>query len=215
MNVRDQINRFGYQKTISDILQRIAYRIIKGELFYYFELPSDAIHKIAFNTAALPYSFGFLGIDQLLTLRIPEDMEVDHAFLEQAFAKGNKCFGVIDGDILAHFSWYATSPTHVVGNLKFQFPRDKVYMFNAFTSNRYRGKKLYPLAVTQAVKSYIDKGFIGALTIINANNYSSISAVEQIGFSPIGKLYVSSAGRSYVYASNGCTSNGVSLVRFL
>lgn len=215
MNIRDQINRYGYRKTAYDILLKVAYRTIKGQIFSCFKLPADEINKSTLTTPALPYSFGFLELDQLLPLIKPEEMTMTHEFAKNGFTKGDRCFGVVDGDNLAHYSWYSISPTHVLDDLQFQFPTDKVYMFNAFTSQRYRGKKLYPLAVTQAVKSYINQGYKGALTIIAANNYSSISAVEQIGFSAIGKFYVSSFGGSYVYPSSGCMNNGVSLVKSL
>lgn len=215
MNIGDQINRYGYRKTAFDIILKIAYRAIKGQIFNVYALPPDDFNTSALNLGALPYSFGFLELEQLLPLIRPEEMTMDHKFAEKGYAKGDRCFGVIDGDNLAHYSWYSATPTIVLDDLKFHFSKDKVYMFNAYTSHKYRGKKLYPLAVTQAVKNYINHGFVGALTIIAANNFSSISAVEQIGFSAIGRFYVSSVGGSYVYPSSGCTNNGVRLVKSL
>jgi len=215
MNIRDQINRYGYRKTAFDIILKIGYRAVKGQIFNVYALPTDGFTTNTFIADSIPYSFGFMELEQLLPLIRPEEMTMNHEFAKKGYAKGDKCFGVIDGENLAHYSWYATSPTVVLDELKFHFMKNKVYMFNAYTSRKYRGKKLYPLAVTQAVKSYISKGFDGALTIIAANNYSSISAIKQIGFSAIGRFYVSSVGGSYVYPSSGCTNNGVSLVRSL
>jgi hypothetical protein len=213
MNIRGRLSRFGFRKTLFDIMLRILYRSVKGQIFYCMAWSSAELTKNSLNSYTLSYPFGFMELDQLLPLIKPEEMTMTHEFARQAFAKGDKCFVVMDKGNLAHYSWYASSPTNVVGSLQFIFPKDKVYMFNAFTNHQYRGEKLYPQAVRQAVKSYVNQGYNGALTLIAANNFSSISAVRQIGFSTIGKFYISSAGRSCVYSSKRCMNNGIILKR--
>lgn len=215
MNIKSHLIRYGFRKTIYDIFLRVNYKITKGQFFYCFELPSDHFYKKNLNINESPYLFGFMELDQLLDVINTEEMTMTPYFAEQAYSKGNRCFGVIDNNFLAHYSWYATSPTHVVDNLIFHFPSNNVYMFNAFTSPRYRGQRLYPMAVTRAIMSYFEHGITSALTIIAANNFSSISAVEQIGFSTLGKFYTGLAGGSHVYASKECTKRGVKLTQCL
>lgn len=213
MNVKEQIKIHGYQKAAQDIFIRLLGRTIGGYIFCCLTLPTDVKTAPVFSSNSHKYSFGFIEPEQLVKLIKPDEMTMTHAFADQAYAKGDRCFCIMDDAKLIHYSWYSTSPTHLTHGLEFHFPNDKVYMYNAFTDIAYRGQKLYPAAVSQAVKFYIDHGCSGAVTIIAENNYSSISAVEHIGFHKIGKFYVIYLGKHYVYPSTGCRNHGVSLVR--
>lgn len=215
MNIKVQIKRYGYLKTAYDLLLRFMERTMGGYVFCCLLLPPDRITAPVVSDDIMRYSIGFLEPDQLLKLIRPEEMTMTHSFAEHAYAKGDRCFCIVDGTELVHYSWYSTSPTDVLDGLELRFPGRKVYMYNAFTNIGYRGKKLYPMAVSRAVQSYLGRDCIGAVTMVAANNYSSLVALEQIGFSTIGKFYVVSLGRYYVLSSTGCLRHGVSLVNRL
>jgi hypothetical protein len=213
MNIKAQIKRYGCLKTTCDIFIRLLEKTIGGYVFCCLALPADIINSRVISVDSFRYTVGFLELDQLLRLIKPEEMTMTYSFAELAYAKGDRCFGIIDGENLVHYNWCATSPTNVVGNLQVQFPENMVYAYNLFTDPRYRGRNLQPFATTLALKNYVSLGYVGSITIVSINNFSSLAAVRKTGFSIIGHFFVISSGKSYCYHSKGCMHNGVKLVR--
>jgi hypothetical protein len=65
-------------------------------------------------------------------MRDPE-LEFAERFVQEAFAKGDKCYGVTQNGGLSAYSWCSTTPTRFLPGLKLYFNRDYVYMYRAYT----------------------------------------------------------------------------------
>jgi hypothetical protein len=57
------------------------------------------------------YSGAFLKYEQLIEVAGHPEWELPHRFLDEAFAKGDQCYGYLQNGALAAYQWYSTKPT--------------------------------------------------------------------------------------------------------
>ncbi|GFO66554.1 hypothetical protein GMLC_01330 [Geomonas limicola] len=213
MNLRHQLDRYGYVRTGFDIMLRLLYRFNKGQILNCYGMPEEAVLKPALSLPS-ELRHGFLEPAELLDLIDPVRMTMDREFACRAFAKGDRCYGVLDGTTLVHFSWFAVTPTVVTDGFSLRFPETGAYLYNAYTDTAYRGRQLFPFAVQQAMRFYLEQGYEKLLTIIAANNFGSINGVVRIGFLPVGRFVLLPVHRR-VLTSGGCHRHGIRLEQCL
>jgi hypothetical protein len=127
-------------------------------------------------------------------------------FLGYALAKGDKCFGFLHDGALRAYGWYATTPTRVSPDLRVHFNRHYIYMYKGFTHESHRGKRLFPLGMTRALRHYRYVGYKGMLLYVDANNLDSLKSCARMGFRVVGSVYIAKVlGRHFIYASPGCS----------
>jgi len=152
--------------------------------------------------------------------QIPE-YEFPQGFVDQAFAKGDQCYGFTTNDgVLAAYQWYSTTPTWYFTPTKrtawngfvVSFADQYVYMYKGFTHPAHRGKRLYPVGVTTALASYLARGYKGILSIVESNNFASLKACYRMGYRDFGKIYVTVLfDRCMIHADPGCEAYGFRL----
>lgn len=122
--------------------------------------------------------------------RLPENSALaDDAFLIAA-SRGDRCFGFLEGDLLAHFGWYSIRPT-VVFDMGTRFvlhfdSRAWVYVHNCFTHPAHRGRKLHGRATLSAARALRREGYRGLLARVAWNNFASLKSFERMGFRTVG-----------------------------
>jgi len=160
------------------------------------------------------YSYGFLGRDPIVSFAADAQYEMNEAFLRGAFAKDDRCYGIVDGNILASYGWYSTKPTvALTDDLELHFDPSFVYMYKGFTHERYRGQRLHAAGMALALQEYRAEGSRGIVSYVESNNFSSLKSCYRMGYAAFGRIVVLRAiGRYFIHASEGCKARGFDLV---
>jgi len=134
------------------------------------------------------YRGAFLEYQDLKPL-VGAEWELSESFLEQAFAKGDRCYGFTSNNRLAAYQWYSTAPTITDWRgMVAHFNSDYAYMYKGFTHPEHRGHGLYPAGVTTVLAQYLSQGCRGFLSIVEANNFPSLQACHRMGYRDIGTI---------------------------
>jgi ribosomal protein S18 acetylase RimI-like enzyme len=158
------------------------------------------------------FQHGFLDIATLQRFSSDPRYDLTPQFLDDALAKGDRCYGIIDGDRLASFGWYSAMPTKISNDLWFCFDQRYVYMYKGFTDPSYRGQRLHARGMTLALGRFRDRGAKGLVSYVDATNFASLRSCYRMGYSDVGKIYCLRAADHYwIHADAGCRRVGVAL----
>jgi GNAT superfamily N-acetyltransferase len=158
------------------------------------------------------FQHGFL--DEAALQRFSDDPRYDLSsqFLDEALAKGDRCYGILDGDRLASFGWYSAVPTRISDDLRFCFDQRYVYMYKGFTDPDYRGQRLHALGMSSALQQLLEHGAEGLVSYVDATNFDSLRSCYRMGYTDIGQIYCLRARDHYwIHTDAGCRRLGVSL----
>lgn len=158
------------------------------------------------------FQHGFL--DGATLRRFGEDPKYDlpQEFLDEALAKGDECYGILDGDRLASFGWYSAVPTKISDSQRFCFDRRYVYMYKGYTDPDYRGQRLHALGMTSALKQFRERGSAGLVSYVYATNFDSLRSCYRMGYTDVGQIYcLRAAGYYWIHADASCRKAGISL----
>lgn len=140
--------------------------------------------------------------------RFAQDPEsgMSEGFVDEALAKGDECFAILDGPALASYGWYSIQPTRIdPPELFLRFDREHVYMYKGFTHPRYRGQRLHAIGMTIALEHYLSEGYQGLVSYIESNNFDSLKSAYRMGYEPFGSVYIGKIfGRYFTCRSRGC-----------
>jgi hypothetical protein len=207
--VVDDARAFGPSAALHGVRQRAINRVLP---FYILECaslrPSDVNPRFL---DAGPFRAGFARRDEILRAAGPEH-DMTPEFVAEAFDRGDECFALYDGDRLASSIWFATRPTPVADDFLVHFDAGWVYNYKGFTHPDYRGKRLYSIGLTQALRSYAARGSRGVLSYVRSTNFPSRRARAHTGQRVFGKIYVVRVrGRALAWSSPGCRAYGFRL----
>jgi GNAT superfamily N-acetyltransferase len=101
-------------------------------------------------------------------------------FLRTIDGRNHHCFAAFVGDTVASYVFFApASPTAIDGHLSFQFPEGWLYVYKAFTVPAWRGKRLLPHLLSEAMRRLNQRDFV---TLVVSDNHGSRRAFERCGF---------------------------------
>lgn len=152
------------------------------------------------------YACMFLSEAQLRSFARDPASEMSERFIDQALARGDECFAILDGDKLAAYGWYSFKPTPIgLPDLVLRFGTDWVYTYKGFTDPRYRGKRLHGIGMSMALRHYRDKGYKGLVSYVESTNRSSLKSCFRMGCGVFGSVYlVRLFGRYFALSGPGC-----------
>jgi hypothetical protein len=206
-----EFERFGAVKTLQDLALRglnlfLPAKILKG-------VRIDTVHA-EFLKCEPPYHGEFLS-EALLTeiIRNRPEYEMSESFLRQSFAKGDECYGFLDGSVLAAYGWYSNRPTAIdAPGMVLHFDGRYIYMYKGFTHVKYRGQRLHAIAMTRALEVYQARGYKGFLAYVEWNNFGSLKSCYRMGYADFGNIYLARLfGHYLTHADRGCTPYGFRL----
>ncbi len=158
------------------------------------------------------YTCEFLDAERLRAFAESSENEMKRDFLDEAIGKGDECFAILDGDRLASYGWYSTTPTKVNKDLEINFDERYVYMYKGFTHPSYRGERLHAVGMTMALNHYLDRGYRGIVSWVEANNVKSLRSCYRMGYKDLGEIYVVRLFRKhFIRLSEGCKDYGVTV----
>jgi hypothetical protein len=155
------------------------------------------------------YSGRFLAPRELMELTCHPAATISAEATSYALAKGDKCFGFVREGVLTAYSWYACGPTRVSRHLQVCFSPNYIYMYRGFTQDADRGKRLFAIGITRALKHYLGAGYRGMLLYVDAHNLDSLKSCARMGFRICGSVFIAKLfGRYFIWATPGCARFG-------
>ncbi len=169
-----------------------------------------------FLQGAEGYRCEFLDPATLLALPENREYQMEKNFLHEAAGKGDECLAIFNGHCLASYGWYSTKPTMVNEDLELHFDERYVYMYKGFTHPNYRGQRLHAIGMTMALDHYLNQGYRGIVSWVEANNVRSLRSCYRMGYRDFGEIYIVKLfGKHLILRGGGCEDYGfkVSAIR--
>jgi hypothetical protein len=175
----------------------------------------DAVDR-EFLKGADGYRCEFLDPERLLAISENREYQMGRDFLDEAIGKGDECFAIFDGHRIASYGWYSIKPTKVNEDLELRFDDRYVYMYKGFTHPNYRGQRLHAIGMTMALDHYLNLGYEGIVSWVEANNVRSLRSCHRMGYRDFGEIYIVKLfGKHLIFCGEGCRDYGfeVSAIR--
>lgn len=203
----DEARKLGWPRTLADVTLRAVNSVTPLKV-----LRGVAISRIdaAFLKCPDGYTPMFLSNGMLRNFAKDAVNELSEGFLDEAFAKGDECFAIVDGETLAAYGWYSVKPTRIdPPDLFLHFGPKYAYMYKSLTHPRYRGQRLHAIGMTLALQDYQSRGLTGLVSYVEANNFDSLKSCARMGYEVFGTAYVVKIfGRYLQHRSGGCEALG-------
>lgn len=153
-----------------------------------------------------PYPARLLGEAELRRFAQDPENEMSPEFIDEALARGDECYAILDGERLAAYGWYAFGPTPIgLPGVLLRYRAGHVYMYKGFTHEAYRGQRLHAIAMTHALRHYLFNGYAGIVSYVESTNFDSLRSCFRMGYSVFGTVYVVKAfGRWWTHSTPGC-----------
>ncbi len=143
------------------------------------------------------------------------EYDMTQEFAAETLAKGDECFGILDGPTLAGYSWYSSKPTRTIPQELFiHFDNRYIYMYKGFTRESYRGQRLHAIGKTLALQTYMARGLRGMISLVEFRNSDSLRSAKRMGARVVGSFYILGLfGHFLIYRTRGCRRFGVRIER--
>jgi RimJ/RimL family protein N-acetyltransferase len=215
--IRDSMSRRGVSVTIGELAYRAANRVADARILCALKLtPATLDPTFLEGSAGMTWSF-FDEAELERALGQGAEADMDLEFVHAAFAKGDRCYGALDGEgdraRIASYGWYSTLPTIFTDGLVLRFDDDWTYMYKGYTLPAYRGRRLHGRSMARALCVYVDEGKKGFVSLVDTTNEASLRSCRRIGYQDIAHLAAAKfAGRWVTYATPSCIPYGLALV---
>lgn len=136
------------------------------------------------------------------------------AFAADALSRGDLCVGVLDGDSLLWYCWFARGPAPVFDGLEVIVDKPCLYGYNAYTQAAHRGRGLHIAGVNASSRIFGREGYRAVIAYIEAHNTAPLVAAARMGERIVGFVIVHRrAGGPRWFASRGCRQGGFRIRR--
>lgn len=202
---RHGLHRTAYLLAIKLINKFLLFRILHG--LYLRRVNPDYL------TCPEGFDCGFLSEPQLRRYAQDPANELDSDFLDEALAKGDRCYAILSAGNMAAYCWYSLQPTRIhPPELQIQFDTRYVYMYKGLTRPEFRGRRLYLIGMNRALNCYLRSGRKGLVCYVESHNFDSLKACLRLGYRIFGSIHVLQLlGRYGIVGSPGCRRFGFRL----
>src|SRR5580693_437828 len=101
--IADSINRHGLARTTQDLGLRLLNRLVFFRILRCLKI--DSVNPEFLQCDGRFHGL-FLSESALRTFTTKPEYEISAEFLDRAMARGDGCYGFLDGDTLASYGWY-------------------------------------------------------------------------------------------------------------
>ena len=174
-NVAKFIHHYGWLEFSNRIRRRIIKPVYEDRTLYIF--------KLTCQTAAKPdQNIKIVELTKDDIDRMQEVMYVSRAGLQGRFSRGDRCFSVIEkGDILSFFWSRSVERCLPELHLKFSLKPYQMWMYNAVTVKRARGRGLYPNVICHMAAVLGQEGIDELFVDVEQSNRASLRGIERVG----------------------------------
>ncbi|HET7669459.1 MAG TPA: hypothetical protein VFK84_03540 [Burkholderiales bacterium] len=161
----------------------------------------------AFLACPKTYEGRLLTAAELRSFARDPESELSDAFLDEALARGDECYAILDRGRLASYGWYASGPTPIgLPGLLLHYRPGYVYMYKGFTHRDYRGQRLHAIGMTRALRHYLARSAGGIVSYVDSTNFDSLKSCFRMGYRVFGSVTIVKAfGCYHAVADAGCT----------
>ena len=207
----ENFRRFGIKRLLYDLTYKFLART-----FSYLKIQGMTLTLSRIDPTYLKpingYEYRFLTEMELREYAKDLSNHLDIKFIEDALAKEDKCYGIIDQETLAAYSWYSNNNTNFNDDLVLYFNKQWVYMYKAYTKPSYRGQRLHAIGMGKALEEFSMKGAIGLISCIETNNFRALRSVHRLGCCNFGKITaIKVFGKFRIKAEKACHQYGFTL----
>jgi hypothetical protein len=203
--IRQSVDNFGIARTACDLALRAINRLVLFKI-----LRGVVIEKVDPRFLVCDDRYRFTGLEEqtLRKFAAGPDYELSDEFLREAFARGDECYGFLDGEVLAAYGWYTRRPTALDRpELVLHFSDRYVYMYKGFTHPAHRGQRLHAVGMTKSLAVFLARGYRGLISCVEATNFSSLRSCYRMGYADFGTI-LGLGARGLVRGSAGCRPYG-------
>jgi hypothetical protein len=154
----------------------------------------------------------FLTASELEHLSRDPANEMPAGFVAEALARGDRCYAILHGDVVASYGWYSRQETAVTEELSLRFSPQWAYMYKGFTRPEYRGQRLHAIGMALAMMEHSREGCHGLVSYVESNNYNSLKSCYRMGYVKAGTIVALRVGGRYlIRVGRGCAPFGLGL----
>ena len=204
--VRENIRKYGVRATLHDIECRVINKIAYFGVMEGMTVRLQDVKDPTFFEAQ-GFDARFVTADELAKFACEPACDISVDFLHKARARGDRCYALFDGELLAAYGWYSDLPTPIDEHFVLHFDRAYTYMYKGHTLPAYRGKRLHAVGMCRALRALTEEGKKGLISIVFSNNFASLHSVTRMGYRIFGEVYLFRAGNHcFAYSTNGCSN---------
>ena len=196
---------FGLARTVADVSLRALNRIVRLRIMKGIVIERER-RAPAPGLNDQRYLFGRIDEATLRKFARTAEHELTDAFLDEAFARGDECYGFLCDGELAAYTWYTSLPTPIeLAGLELRFSDRYVNIYKGFTHPAHRGHRLHSLGMAKSLPVQLERGRRGLVSYVELTNFAQRHSAERAGFSYFGTLVICRVfGRYRLWASPGC-----------
>ena len=202
--------RFGLRSTLREFAFRaihhvVSFRVLRG---MYLGTANGR-----FTECPPGFTGAFLTRETLQRVSLDRRYDMPPEFLDDALARGDACYGILNGERVVSYGWYAHEPTKISDDLWLHFDRAYVYRYKGLTLEPYRGRRFHAITMARTLEAWRASGYRGMLAYVEANNLSSLKSVYRLGYVTFGRVFILRIlGRHFIFNSPGCKKFGFRVV---
>jgi hypothetical protein len=204
---RDSLNDHGMSATLYHAAYRAANQFTRLAVWNGLSITPDRVES-RFRTDPKRTHGRMLEAAAMRAYAKGEANGLSERFLDEAVAKGDRCFAFFEGDVLTSYGWYSTQPTRLTeisDSLVLSFDPKYVYMYNGFTLPKHRGQRLHALGMAAALEAYAKEGHKGLVSYVDSTNFASLKSCYRMGYRTFGHVVLVKVGKQYLCRSTpGC-----------
>jgi len=130
--------------------------------------------------------FGLIGEEEALELCKDPALDLRPHAVRQAFARGDRCVGAIDGATLAGYCWLAFAPLHHLDGVWVECGQDAVWTYKSLVRPSHRGRGIAPALYRFADAQCRALGRSASVLCIEDHNAPSARAALNTGYAHAG-----------------------------
>ncbi len=162
------------------------------------------------------YTHGFLGEGAIRRFALDPVCDMSTAFVDEAISRGDRCYAILDGSVLASFRWFSRHLTPMDHGVSCQAGPRRAYVYHGFTRPQYRGRRLHATVAARALEVFRTEGVDGIIGVVDGANLSSLKSFARIGAEDLGACYVLRAsGHTFMRVEASVERCGVRIERAL
>ena len=202
--IQQNFRSLGFKDSAIQYLGLIAKRVMSFSAIRAMSLEIENIDPNFFEPCENS-EYKFLNRDECIGYARDPEYRLDVSFVEEAFDKGDRVFGVFCDGRLACYGWYSDNMTLWSEDLELHFNNRFVYMYKGYTLPEFRGRRFHAINMARALKAYREEGCKAIVSGVEFQNRKSLKSVYRLGYRDFGWIcFAKLFGRYVVYNSPSC-----------
>lgn len=213
-SVRLTAMRLGWARTLLWFCASVTRRF-STHFFVVASHPFDHVETDVIDPNAEGFEGRLLTSDEVVqSFTRTEGFSYSRSFAIEALSRGDRCFGIFEGERLLWYCWYARNAAPVLDDVDVLADFPYLYAYNAHTDAEHRGRGLHRIGVQLSARFFATEGYRAFTAYMEAHNLAPQIAAHRMGETIVGfvALYRKSDGVRW-FATRACRDGAFRLQR--